>query len=33
MSYVTDDDIRVRLGAAAYVQLTDDAGSGRRMRP
>jgi len=28
MSYVTDDDIRVRMGEAAYVQLTDDAGSG-----
>ncbi len=28
MSYVTDDDIARRLGPAAYVQLTDDAGAG-----
>jgi phage gp36-like protein len=28
MAYVTDADIQARLGNAAYVQLTDDAGSG-----
>ena len=28
MSYVTNADIEERLGSTAYVQLTDDAGSG-----
>jgi len=28
MSYITNSDIEKRLGAAAYVQLTDDTGSG-----
>ena len=28
MAYVSNSDIETRLGSAAYVQLTDDAGSG-----
>jgi len=28
MSYVTNEDIELRLGTARYVQLTDDAGTG-----
>ncbi|MCK6483606.1 MAG: DUF1320 domain-containing protein [Phycisphaerae bacterium] len=28
MPYITDDDIKARLGPAAYVQLTDDEGTG-----
>ncbi|MFQ5494198.1 MAG: phage protein Gp36 family protein [Phycisphaerae bacterium] len=28
MSYITNSDIQERLGAAAYVQLTDDDGNG-----
>lgn len=28
MSYLTNDDIRLRIGDAAYIQLTDDANSG-----
>ena len=28
MAYVTNSDIEERLGTAAYVQLTDDAGTG-----
>jgi phage gp36-like protein len=28
MAYITNEDIEARLGADAYVQLTDDAGSG-----
>lgn len=28
MSYITNDDIELRLGTARYVQLTDDAGTG-----
>lgn len=28
MSYVTNSDIQSRLGSQAYIQLTDDAGSG-----
>ncbi|NOX59950.1 MAG: DUF1320 domain-containing protein [Planctomycetes bacterium] len=28
MSYITDADIERRLGTAAYIQLTDDAGTG-----
>lgn len=28
MSYITNEDIEHRLGTAAYVQLTDDSGSG-----
>jgi phage gp36-like protein len=28
MSYVTNEDIELRLGSARYVQLTDDAGGG-----
>lgn len=28
MSYITNNDIELRLGAAAYVQLTDDDGNG-----
>lgn len=28
MSYITNNDIEQRIGSAAYVQLTDDAGSG-----
>ena len=28
MSYITNDDMELRLGTARYVQLTDDAGTG-----
>ena len=28
MSYITDTDIERRLGTTAYIQLTDDAGTG-----
>lgn len=28
MAYITNDDIQLRIGPAAYVQLTDDTGTG-----
>lgn len=28
MSYISNDDVELRLGTARYVQLTDDAGTG-----
>ena len=28
MSYITNDDVELRLGTARYTQLTDDAGTG-----
>lgn len=28
MAYITNDDIQSRIGLAAYIQLTDDAGTG-----